>query len=288
MRGGVRSLQWDAYWRLARLHKPVGILLLGAPTAWALWLANHGNPSFKLVLIFLLGTVLMRSAGCIVNDIADRQFDIHVKRTQARPLTTGEVSLYEAIGVLAFFLLASLVLLLQLPALCWVYAIAALLVTLLYPLCKRFMHAPQLVLGVAFSMGIPMAYTASGVPFDRTFLGLCLINFCWILAYDTQYAMVDKEDDLRICVHSTAIYLGQWDKFTVNALLALTHLFWLILGIELRLSFPFYIAWGLGLVLLAVEYRLIALRDPKECFRAFSLNTYYGLLMWFGILFASH
>ena len=277
MKGGV-------YLRLARFHKPVGILLLWAPTAWALWLANRGHPSIKLILIFFLGTCLMRAAGCIVNDIADRHIDLHVKRTEARPLTTGEVTMPEALGALFFFLLCAWFLLLQLPYACFPYAIAALVVTVIYPFCKRFMRAPQLVLGIAFSMGLPMVYVARGLAFDGVFWTLCLINFLWIVAYDTQYAMVDREDDKRIGVQSTAILFAEWDKVIIGLLLAMMHLIWLVLAINLLFNDYFFIAWFVGLLILTAQYRLIANRDPRECLQAFLLNAWYGMVMWAGVL----
>ena len=273
----------SAYLRLARFHKPVGIVLLWAPTAWALWLANRRDPAAKLVVIFFLGTAVMRAAGCIVNDIVDRHIDLHVKRTEARPLTTGEITMPEALGALFFFLLSAFLLVLQLPYACFPYAIAALVITLIYPFCKRFMKAPQLVLGIAFSMGLPMAYVASGVAFDGVFWTLCLINFLWIVAYDTQYAMVDREDDLRIGVKSTAIWFGQWDKVIVNLLLAMMHLIWLILAIHLLFDYYFFIAWFVGFFILTAQYSLIANREPEECCRAFLLNAWYGMVMWGGV-----
>lgn len=277
-------MTWNVYLRLARFDKPVGIVLLWVPTAWALWIANSGHPSYKHILIFFLGTCVMRAAGCIVNDIADRQIDLHVKRTKARPLTTGEITVFEAFGALFFFLSLALVLLLQLPYACLPYAIAALFVTILYPFCKRFMKAPQLVLGVAFSMGIPMAYAASGVLFDAAFYSLFLINFLWIVAYDTQYAMVDREDDLRLGVKSTAIFFGSWDKAIINFLLAVIQLLWLILAINLQFNAWFFLAWFIGLLLFTAQYRLIAYRSPEECFQAFLLNAWYGMVMWGGVM----
>ena len=277
-------MKWGAYLRLARFHKPIGILLLWAPTAWALWIANQGYPSTRLVVIFFLGTCIMRAAGCIVNDIADRNIDLHVKRTQTRPLISGEIKLFEAISALIFFLICAFLLLLQLPSACFPYALVALVVTIIYPFCKRWMKAPQLVLGIAFSMGIPMAYAASDVLFDVPFWALCLINFLWIVAYDTQYAMVDREDDLHIGVKSTAILFGQWDIAIISLLQVAMQLLWLILAIKLELNQYFFIAWFLGLLLLAAQYRLVASRCPLACFQAFLLNSWYGLVLWVGVL----
>ena len=273
----------SAYSRLARFDKPAGILLLWAPTAWALWFANHGHPSIKLVLIFLLGTILMRAAGCIINDIADRDIDCHVERTKHRPLTCGEVSLVECLMVLSCLLFGALILLINLPLNCFRYAFIALLVTVIYPFCKRFISAPQLVLGVAFSMGIPMAYVASGVTFDGVFWVLCLLNFLWIIAYDTVYAMVDKPDDQVIGVRSTAIWFGRYDRLVSTYLLAIMHLLWLILAFCLALSWFFYFGWLMATFLLTWEVYLIRSDDREKIFQGFIMNAWYGLIMWLAI-----
>lgn len=276
-------MNWSAYFRLARFDKPVGIFLLAAPTLWALWIANHGMPSYRLVMIFLLGCIVMRAAGCIVNDIADRKLDCHVVRTALRPLTSGEISVSEAIGVLLFFLACAFGLLLLLPYACISYAMVSVLVTLLYPFCKRFMKAPQFVLGVAFSMGIPMAYIASQTVFDRSFFMLCCINFLWIVAYDTQYAMVDREDDQKIGVNSTAILFGDWDIAIISVLQMVMQLLWLLIAMQLHLNVGFFMAWLVADCILVQQYRLIATRDAKQCFQAFSLNVRYGLVMCFAL-----
>ena len=279
-------MTWHVYLRLARFDKPIGIFLLWAPTAWALWIANSGHPSVKWVMIFFLGTCVMRAAGCIVNDLVDRRIDVQVKRTEMRPLTTGEITVFKAYCALIFFLGCALLLLLQLPYACLPYAIAALVVTVIYPFCKRFMNAPQLVLGIAFSMGLPMAYVASGLSLNTSFWALCLINFLWIVAYDTQYAMVDREDDKRIGVKSTAILFGRWDQLIIYLLLLMMHLLWLVLALKLQWHDTFFIAWGIGLILLVVQFRLIAHRRREQCLRAFLLNGWYGMVMWAGILLA--
>ena len=184
-------INWKAYWRLLRFNKPAGTLLLWYPTAWALWFANKGVPSIKLLVLFFSGTVLMRAAGCVFNDIVDRNVDKHVARTKLRPLTSGEVGIGEAFTLLIILLLTALFVVIRLPRECFFWSIAALFITLLYPFCKRFLKAPQLILGLAFSMGIPMAYVASATNLNSQFMLLFLINFCWIVAYDTMYAMTD-------------------------------------------------------------------------------------------------
>lgn len=275
--------QWGAYCRLLRLDKPIGILLLWFPTAWALWLARHAAPNFKTALLFFIGTVVMRSAGCVINDIADRHIDKHVARTKLRPLTAGEVSLKEAFIVLGGALFIALAILLQLPSACFIWAITALVITFIYPFCKRFISAPQMVLGFAFSMGIPMAYAALGVGLNQDVLILLLINCSWIVAYDTMYAMSDKEDDLKIGVHSTAIYFGCYDRLIIGILLLISHSLWLYLGLMKYCSAGFFIPWILAALVLCYQQYLIHKRIPQQCFKSFLTSAYYGGLMWFAL-----
>lgn len=278
------STQLDAYLRLMRFHKPVGILLLWFPTVWALWIANNSAPPFLLMSYFLIGTVLMRAAGCIVNDIADREIDLHVKRTSMRPLTTGEVSLAEAFSLLAILLFCAVLVVTQLPIMCFYYSMFALFITVLYPFCKRFFAAPQLVLGVAFSMGIPMAYIASGKTLDASTLVLFLLNFAWIVSYDTMYAMVDKEDDLLIGVKSTAVLLGRYDGAIILGLQIFYHALWLYLALTLRYSLLFYLFWSMATLVIIYQQRLLGQRNVEAYFTAFSTNTWYGLLMWLALM----
>ena len=277
-------MKWRAYLRLMRFHKPVGILLLWFPTVWALWLANSGAPSPELFVYFLLGTIFMRAAGCVVNDIADRHVDKHVKRTQMRPLTTGEVSLTEALLLLIGLLFGALFVVIQLPIVCFYYAIPALFITVLYPFCKRFFEAPQLVLGLAFSMGIPMAYAASGILINTTMILLFLLNFAWIVSYDTMYAMVDREDDLRIGVKSTAVLFGSYDRIIILFLQCLFHGLWLLIALKEHVTFLFYACWIAALPILFFQQHLLRATDTKKYFTAFSTNAGYGLLMWCALL----
>lgn len=277
-------MKLGAYWRLMRFNKPVGILLLWWPTAWALWIANHGEPNARVLSLFLLGTLFMRAAGCVINDIADRRIDLHVDRTKFRPLTSGEVSLFEAFLFLFLLLLMALVIVTQLPKECFYLSLVALVITFIYPFCKRFIQAPQLVLGLAFSMGIPMAYSASGVPFDGQFYGLFIINFAWIVAYDTMYAMTDKVDDLKIGVKSTAIYFASYDRLIISLLLIFMHCLWFSLAMYFEYSPSFYVFWLIGAGILVYQYRLLYYREPQECFKAFMISVYYGLVMWLGLL----
>ncbi|HAT1801860.1 TPA: 4-hydroxybenzoate octaprenyltransferase [Legionella pneumophila] len=276
-------IPWNAYVRLLRLNKPIGILLLWYPTAWALWMANQGFPSIDLLMIFLLGTVFMRSAGCVINDIADRHIDRHVARTQFRPLTFGEVSLSEAFILLFILLCASLLLLLKLPINCFYFAVISVLITFVYPFCKRFLNAPQLILGLAFSMGIPMAFIASGKNLNSDFVVLFLINFTWIIAYDTMYAMTDKADDLKIGVKSTAIYFASYDRLIIALLLIFLHSLWLVWAINKNAEWFFYLLWCTAAGILTYQLKLIYARIPKNCFKAFLVSGYYGLVMWFAV-----
>ncbi|KTD70380.1 4-hydroxybenzoate-octaprenyltransferase [Legionella santicrucis] len=276
-------MKWGAYWRLMRFDKPIGIFLLWFPTAWALWLANKGMPNFKLLAFFVCGTVLMRAAGCIINDVADRNIDKHVMRTQFRPLTAGEVSLTEAFILLALLLLTALYILVQLPKNCFYIGLIALFISFVYPFCKRFLNAPQLVLGFAFSMGIPMAFVASNVSLNSEFFLLFLINFAWILAYDTMYAMTDKIDDLRIGVKSTAIYFASYDRLIIGLLQGIFHGLWLFWAIINQVNLLFYLFWLTATLVLIYQQRLIYKREPQSCFKAFIVSVYYGALMWLAL-----
>ncbi len=274
----------NKYLRLMRFDKPAGIALLWAPTAWALWLANQGHPTGRLVVYFLLGTICMRAAGCIINDLADRHIDCHVNRTRLRPLTSGEMSIRQALIVLAILLITAAWIALQLPILCWYEAAFALLITILYPFGKRFLQAPQLLLGVAFSLGIPMVYAASGQSPDQGMCLLMLLNFCWIVAYDTMYAVVDKADDLRIGVRSTAILFGSKLRPILAILLGMTHGLWLVLGFFYPFSIWFLLAWVAGFSIFIYQYRLLAMQTEDVAMRAFLWNAIYGLVMWIGLI----
>ncbi|HRD68568.1 MAG TPA: 4-hydroxybenzoate octaprenyltransferase [Legionella sp.] len=277
-------IKWQAYMRLLRLDKPVGILLLWYPTAWALWIANSGHPSVGLISLFFLGTVFMRSAGCVINDIADRNIDKYVGRTKLRPLAANEISLFEAFALLLGLLVCALIILINLPFQCFYWGMISVLITFLYPFCKRFINAPQLVLGLAFSMGIPMAFVASGVSFNTSMSLIFLINFMWIIAYDTMYAMVDKEDDLKIGVQSTAIWFGSADFAVISALLIMLHALWLLFGVSEGGHAGFYFIWFLAGWILIYQVKLISTRNSDNCFKSFLISSYYGALMWTAIM----
>lgn len=281
-------ISWQAYYQLLRLNKPIGTLLLWYPTAWALWTANEGIPNLQLLFLFFIGTVFMRSAGCVLNDIADRKIDKCVARTKLRPLAIGTVSLREALILLVVLLTGALLVLMCLPASCVYWAIAALIISAIYPLCKRFINAPQMVLGIAFSMGIPMAYIASIGVINSSCLVLFAINYAWIVAYDTMYAMTDKKDDLVIGVKSTAIYFGDYDRLVIGLLQFFFHLSWLCWAWEKHFALGFYWVWFFASFFLLYQQQLIGKRNPEDCFAAFLNNNYYGALMWLALILQYH
>lgn len=277
-------MNYLGYIRLMRLDKPVGIFLLWSPTAWALWTANHGNPPMGLLFLFFIGTILMRSAGCVINDIADIKFDKYVSRTQNRPLTSGELSLKQAIFLLIMLLTPASLILLFLPLKCFYLAIISLLIVILYPLCKRWINMPQIVLGLAFSMSIPMVIIASGALFNLQAIIIFVINFLWIISYDTIYAMSDKPDDLLIGIKSTAIYFGSYDRIIIAIMQIIFHLTWLLWTISNPINLLFYVCWILGAAILFYQQYLIHQSRTELYIKAFKINVYYGIIMWLGII----
>jgi 4-hydroxybenzoate polyprenyltransferase len=270
----------DAYERLMRLDKPIGILLLLWPTLWALWLATPAFLHFDVLLIFFVGTVLTRSAGCIVNDYADRNFDRHVERTRDRPLATGIVKPLEALALAAVLLLLAFALVLQLTRLAIYLSFFGLAITLIYPFLKRFFVFPQAGLGIAFSFGVPMAYAAQRGELPAVAWVMMAATLFWILAYDTEYAMADRDDDLRIGLNSSAILLGRYD---VRAVMVFHGAFLGIMaaiGVWERLGPVYYVGLlGAG-ALAAYQYRLIKDRGRDGCFRAFLNNGWMGAVIF--------
>ncbi|MCO6553254.1 MAG: 4-hydroxybenzoate octaprenyltransferase [Gilliamella sp.] len=273
-----------AYIQLMRLDKPIGTLLLLWPTLWAIWLT--GQPYTYITLIFILGVIIMRAAGCVVNDYADRHFDAHVERTKNRPLARGALTEKSALWTLFILLFIALCLLLTLNKLSWLIACIALLTAMIYPFMKRYTHLPQVTLGIAFSWGIPMAYAAIIEQFPFTCWLLCLANICWIIAYDTEYAMVDRNDDIKIGIKSTAILFGRYDKLIIGILQVLTMIGLFMVGIINQLSLFFYIALLLVAMLFIYQQWLIKNRERKCCFRAFLNNNYVGIIVFLGVIFS--
>ncbi len=279
----------DRYEKLMRLDKPIGILLLLWPTLWALWLSSAGKPNWMIVGIFVLGTVLMRSAGCVINDLADRNFDPHVARTKNRPLAAGTVSVKEAIALFLVLVLCSFLLILPLRSwyIVWL-SVVALFLAATYPLTKRFFAVPQAYLGVAFGFGIPMAYA---VNLDRIPLEgwvLLLANVFWAMAYDTEYAMVDREDDLKIGIKTSAITFGKLDVITVMFcyLMTLALIAWV--GYQAHARWAFYAGMGVAAAIAIYHYMLIREREPARCFKAFLHNNWLGGVIFAGILVDFH
>ena len=271
------------YWRLVRLHRPIGILLLLWPTWWALLIAAHGEPSLYIAIVFTLGTVLMRSAGCAINDWADRDFDKHVARTRDRPLTAGLIAGWEAIAVFAVLALLALALIVPLNRLTWLLAVVAAFLAVSYPFTKRFLALPQAYLGIAFGFGIPMAFAAVQNRLPETAWLLLAANIAWALAYDTEYAMVDREDDLRIGIRTAAITFGRYDVLAVMLCYGVTLALLALVGWIEEFG-PFY---GLGLAVAAgialYHYGLIRGRTREGCFRAFNHNNWFGAAVCAGL-----
>ena len=273
----------NAYFRLMRLDKPIGILLLLWPTLWALWLASNGWPDNRLLFIFIVGTVLMRSAGCVMNDVADRHFDGHVARTDKRPLVAGEVSVKEALLLATLLSLVAFGLVLTLNALTIALSFAALFLAASYPFTKRFFALPQAYLGIAFGFGIPMAFAAvqGWVP-QQAWLML-VANIAWSLAYDTEYAMVDRPDDLKIGIRSSAITFGKYDVAFVMFFYALMLALMAYVGALMQLTWIYYVGLVLAGLLILYHFILIKNREPARCFRAFLHNNWVGAAIFAGI-----
>lgn len=279
--------QWQPYWQLARLDKPIGSLLLLWPTLWALWLAADGFPPVSLLLIFIAGVFVMRSAGCVINDYADRHFDGHVKRTASRPLPAGRISTTQAL--LFFLLLVGIAFFLvwQLNQFTVYLSIGGLLLAAIYPFMKRVTSLPQLVLGMAFSWSIPMAYGAVAGHLSLTTWLLFLANLVWTIAYDTMYAMVDRDDDLKIGVKSTAILFGQYDRHCIALLQVMTLALLCLIGWLEQLTSSYYALLLLVSGFFIYQQWLIRRRQREGCFRAFLNNNWVGVLVFVGIIFAS-
>lgn len=276
----------DAYERLLRLDKPIGTLLLLWPTLWALWLAARGMPPVDVLAIFCVGTLLMRSAGCAVNDYFDRRYDAQVERTRDRPLAAGEIRPAEALALAALLAAAAFGLVLMLNRLALTLSFAALAIALTYPLTKRFFVLPQLYLGVAFGFGIPMAYAALQNRLPAECWVLLAANICYAFAYDTEYAMVDRDDDASIGMRTSALTLGRYDVVGVMTGYAGMLLLLGAAGVMRNLSWPFYVGLALAGVLMGYHFVLIRGRSREGCFKAFRHNNWVGAAVFGGIVAA--
>ena len=278
------ALRLREYALLMRLHRPIGILLLLWPTLWALWIAGQGRPDLKVLIVFVLGVVLMRSAGCVINDYADRDFDPHVERTRERPIAAGRVSPREALVLFVILCVAAFGLVLFMNPLTIALSAVAVLLGASYPFTKRYTHLPQLYLGVAFGWSIPMAFAAQTGAVPPLAWVLFAANVFWVLAYDTVYAMVDRDDDLRIGIKSTAILFGTYDRLMVGlshtAALGLLVLIGAVAGRGMAYYFGLAVAAGLA----AYQQRLIRERSREGCFQAFLNNNRFGAAVFTGLL----
>ncbi|MHA7832974.1 MAG: 4-hydroxybenzoate octaprenyltransferase [Algiphilus sp.] len=274
-----------AYVELMRLHKPVGIWLLLWPVCWSLWMAAEGVPPLDVLVIFVAGTVVMRSAGCVINDFADRHIDPHVARTAQRPLADGRVRTSEALRLFIALCLLALGLVMMTNRATMLLAIPAVLLAASYPFAKRFHHLPQAHLGIAFAWGIPMAQTAVTGAVDWALCGLLMAaSVCWTLTYDTYYAMADRQEDLRIGVRSSAILFGRWDRVITAALQALSVLLLAVVGVYAGLHWPFALGLLAGSVVAIRAQWLIREREATACLQAFLESHYFGLLVLIGLV----
>ncbi|MES9957379.1 MAG: 4-hydroxybenzoate octaprenyltransferase [Sedimenticola sp.] len=272
------------YAALIRFDRPIGTLLLLWPALWALWIAGEGNPRWEVVVIFLLGTFLMRSAGCAINDYADRNIDGHVERTRNRPVASGLVSPKEALAVFAVLSLIAFGLVLLLNWQTVLLSFVALALAAVYPFMKRYTHLPQLVLGMAFAWAVPMAFMAltENVPPNAWLLYIATV--IWALVYDTQYAMVDREDDLKIGVKSTAILFGEYDVAMILLLQVSMLGVMVLVGVKQELTLFYYLGLAVAAMLVVYQLTLIRKRDPAGCFKAFLNNNYFGMAVFLGLL----
>ena len=272
------------YIQLTRIDRPIGSFLLLWPTLWALWLAGHGAPDPTIVLIFLLGTLVMRAAGCIINDYADRNLDPYVERTKNRPLASGAISAVNALALFAILILIAFGLVLLLNALSLYMSFIAVALAIIYPFSKRVTHLPQCVLGLAFSMGIPMAYAALTHEIPTEAWYLFLANFMWIVAYDTQYAMADRNDDLLIGIKSTAILFGKYDNLIIGILhgASLALIGWI--ACMYSVSWHFFLFLLFACVFAVYQQYLCKDREPDKCLAAFLNNNWLGAMIFCGLL----
>jgi 4-hydroxybenzoate polyprenyltransferase len=272
--------RWVAYSQLARIDRPIGSLLLLWPTLWALWLAGDGRPNLWVLLVFVSGVFLMRSAGCVINDYADRDFDGHVKRTAGRPLATGRVTSREALVLFFGLALVAFMLVLTLNPLTISMSFAGIVLAVCYPFMKRFIPIPQFVLGLAFSWSIPMAYAAQAEALPPVAWLLFLANLTWTIAYDTEYAMVDRDDDLKLGLKSSAIWFGVWDRHIIGLLQIATLLLLLAVGLLAGLGIAYYGGLLVAGLLFIQQQRMIYLREREPCFQAFLANNQVGMVLF--------
>ena len=276
--------KWHAYSRLMRIDRPIGSLLLLWPTYWALWIAAQGSPSLHILIVFTAGVFLMRAAGCVINDFADRHFDGHVERTKHRPLPSGDVTEKEAKILFAALVGLSFLLVLTLNTMTIWLSVAGLALAWIYLCVKRVSHLPQVVLGAAFGWSIPMGFSAVSESLPLVCWLLFLVNIIWSVIYDTQYAMVDRNDDLKIGVKSTAILFGQYDKRIIGLLQVVMIGLLVVIGVLANLGLVYYGSLVLAAALFVYQQQLMVNRERAPCFKAFMNNNYVGLILFFGMV----
>lgn len=274
----------NLYIKLARLDRPIGILLLLWPTLWGVWIAGNGHPDWHIVAIFVIGTVLMRSAGCVINDYADRDFDKHVQRTKDRPLTSGMLAPKEALWLSAGLSILALILILPLNGLTLLLSIPALFFAVSYPYTKRYFAIPQAYLGIAFGFGIPMAFAAQLAYVPNIAWWLLVANIFWAIAYDTEYAMVDRDDDIHIGIHSSALFFGKYDIAAVMTCYGATLVILAVVGSMLQMGIIYYLSLMLATGIAIYHYTLIRERRRETCLKAFLHNNWFGAAVFLGIV----
>jgi 4-hydroxybenzoate polyprenyltransferase len=280
------AVKAKSYWQLMRMDRPIGSLLLLWPTLWALLLAAQGIPDTRVLIVFVVGVVLMRSAGCVINDFADRNVDGLVERTKQRVLPAGRVTPREALGLFVLLVIASFLLVLTMNQMTIILSFVGVALAGIYPFMKRFTYFPQLFLGLAFSWAIPMAWAAQANELPHQVWLLFIINLLWTIAYDTEYAMVDRDDDIKAGIKSTAVLFGRFDKMIIGLLQLLTLVLFMGLGAWMQLSSMFF--WGLFIaaILFVYQQSLLKLRDRGDSFKAFLNNNYVGMIITIGLFFS--
>ncbi len=278
------SERLSLYLQLTRLNRPIGILLLMWPTLWGVWIAGEGHPDWHIVLIFITGVVLMRSAGCAINDYADRDIDKHVKRTKERPLTSGRIAAREAVWVAVVLALLAFILILPLNNLTLMMSVPAVFLAASYPFTKRFLAIPQAYLGIAFGFSIPMAFAAQLGSVPPVAWLLLIANMFWAIAYDTEYAMVDRDDDIHLGIHSAALLFGKYDVAAVMTCYAITLGLLAWAGQILGLAWMYYAGLAVAATIAIYHYTLIKNRSRETCFKAFLHNNWFGFSIFSGIV----
>ena len=278
------SERLSLYMQLTRLNRPIGILLLLWPTLWAVWIAAAGHPAWHIVLIFVLGTVLMRSAGCAINDYADRDFDKYVQRTRERPVTSGRIAPGEAVWLAASLAVIAFVLILPLNNLTLLLSFPAVFLAASYPFTKRFLAIPQAYLGIAFGFGIPMAFAATLGSVPPVAWLLLVANVFWAIAYDTEYAMVDRDDDIHLGIHSSALWFGKYDVAAVMTCFVITVILLAVVGLMTGAGIFYFLGLILAEGIAPYHYRLIKHRQREACFKAFLNNNWFGAVVFAGIV----